>query len=110
MPKGYKARPIIPKTVKASTIAKNINSGRYDVVVFYTAITAYAPIVRRVEGEEAISLALRLLNEWADYKGRVEKCLLSTCKHCLHKDFLGYRNLYTKLFSPQHELIALIKK
>lgn len=95
-----------------STIADNIGSGLYNVVVFYTdkGRVMDAPIVRIVEGEEASSLALQLLNEWANYEGKVEKLFLKTGKHFLHKDLWGYRNLYSKLNTTPHELIALIKK
>lgn len=112
LPRGYRPKPIIPKKVKVSTITKSINSGNYHVIVFYTDTKRVmdASIVRTVEGEDAISLALQLLNEWANYEGKVEKCLLSTGKHFLHKDLWKYRNVYSKLNTNPHELVVLIKK
>ena len=109
-PRGYRYRPFIPKRVKISSIANNIRSGKYDVIVFYTDTgrICNASIEKRVEGEDAISLALQLLEEWADANGKVEKCLLPTKRGILHHDFMGYRNLYSN--SDRHILSALIKK
>ena len=112
MPRGYRVRPFFPTKVRVSTLAKNIGSGDYDVIVFYTDTERIvnASIVKRIEGENAIPLALQLLNEWADSNGKVEKCFLPTKRGILHKDFMSYRNLYSKLNSDRHVLIALIKK
>ena len=84
---------------------------QHEVVVFFTdkERIVNASIVERVEGKNAIPLAIQLLKEWASYEGN-EKCLRSTKIGILHKDFLTYTNLYTELNSDQHELIALIKK
>lgn len=111
-PRGYKYVPFIPTKVKVSTIIANIESGKYDVRVFFTDANSIvnAPIVSSVCGAEAIPLAIQLLNNWADTDGKVQKCLLSTKKGILHRDLLGYSNLYSQLHSDCHELIALIKK
>lgn len=111
-PRGYKYVPFIPTKVKVSTIIANIKSGKYDVRVFYTDNNRIvnAPVVSSVCGTEAIPLAIQLLNKWADIDGKVQKCLLSTKKGILHRDFLGYSNLYSQLHSNYHELVALIKK
>lgn len=111
-PRGYKYVPFIPTKVKVSTIIANIESGKYDVRVFYTDTNSIvnAPVVSSVCGPEAIPLAIQLLNKWADTDGKVQKCLLSTKKGILHQDLLGYSNLYSQLHSRYHELVALVKK
>ena len=112
IPKGYKPMPFISTKVKVSTIVNNINSGKYEVQVLFTDTNhiANAPIVRRVNGEEAIQMALQFLIEWANYEGKVEKCGLPTKRGVLHKEFMVYRNLYTKLNDNRHVFVALIKK
>ena len=112
MPRGYRVQPFFPTKVKISTIATSIKSGNYDVVVFFTdkGHIINAPIIERISGEDAVSLALQLLDKWADAEGRIEKCLLPTKRGILHKDFMGFSNLYCQLHTDRHELIALVKK
>ena len=106
----------IPKRVKVSTLVKNIKSGKYDVNVFYTrSQILQAWVVKRVDGEEALSLALQLLNEWGDSDGKVEKMKRSDVKAFLSKELWEYRNLYTNsslsnLLSGKQEYISLDKK
>lgn len=111
LPKGYLIGPSITK-VRASTIATKIRSGVYDVIVFYTdkEKLTNAPITDRILGDEAVSLALQLLNKWADSEGKVEKCLLPTKRWYLHQEFMEYSYLYCQLQSNRQELIALVKK
>ena len=106
----------IPKRVKVSTIVKNIRSGKYNINVFYTSPQVFcAWIIRCVEGEEALSLALQFLNEWGVSDGKVEKMIKSDTKHFLDKELWGHRNLYTdcslaNAFSDKPAYISLVKK
>ena len=107
---------VATKRVKVSTIVKNIKSGKYDVTVFYTnSHVFHAWVVKRVEGEEALSLALQLLNEWGASDGKVEKMKKPYTKLFLDKELWEYRNLYTNsmhtnLFSDKPAYISLDKK
>ena len=111
-PRGYKCVPFMPTKVRVSTILANIESGKYEVRVFFTDTKSVvnAPIISSVSGIDAVPLAKQLLNQWADTEGKVQKCLLSTKKGILHRDFMEYSNLYSQLRSDYHELIALKKK
>lgn len=112
LPKGYHICPDFSTKVKISTIINNINSGKYNVIVFFTDRTMAfdAPIVKRVDGEKAIPLAINKLNKWANEEGKVQKLLNSHGKSMLHNDLKGYKNLYGRLGRSQYEFIALIRK
>lgn len=111
-PRGFKYQPFIPTKVKVSTIKANIDSGKYDVMVFYTdkARIVNAPIVKKIEGDKAIAVSIQLLSDWADADGKVEKCMMPTKKGILHMDFMGYNNIYCQLKSDRHDLIVLTRK
>ena len=112
LPRGYHCIPDFSTKVKVSTVVNNINSGKYIVVVFYTDRTMAfdAPITKKVDGEKAIPLALRMLNKWANNEGKVQKLFHKHGKSMLHNDLKGYKNLYGRLSKSQHEFIALIRK
>lgn len=112
LPRGYNPCPDFSTKVKISTITKNINSGNYIVIVFYTDKTMAfdAPIIKIVDGEKAIPLALRMLNKWANKDGKVQKLFRSHGKSMLCNDLKGYKNLYGRLGKSQYEFIALLRK
>ena len=112
LPRGYHICTDFSRKVKASTVTTNINSGKYTVIVFYTDRTMAfdAPITKRVDGEKAVPLALKMLNKWANKEGMVRKFFDSNGKSILHNDLKGYKNLYGRLCKYPYEFIALIRK